>query len=698
MTRLFIRSEKERIMYKAMTSAVHLTCEDVSLTNTDVQHIRPTFLSHFSRTPAADVGVTLIQQEHSYAKPWCLSAEVHSHAKPACLLFMSKHSRASTDLPAVDTSEIDIETVDDVCVLPYDKEKACTLMNECERNVNFARVAEVPDDTWEERINKDGWSASQMRLYNRVIKALHGDRLARLALCGHTNEPILRRLCVDKTAKRVRHILAAAMWDQSTMQWLHSTLVACLGQSMLAIYLDVLQVLRSKAPNLVEVLTSPSDGSNDKSGVEALRLLLKRPWDPVGSFMSLHCLSKLPGGASFIMVPDVLTDYSDATRVPAAVWRTKFWNSQLSGLGKVIHVTVGASTTMSQYVIATETAVRTRCKELRDRHPNRAVILVGWQAAGLIACRVSLVEPVTAILALGFPTQFISGRICGDADDLLLDCRTSTLFVVGQDATTCCIDDLEDMRERMQADTSLVVVGGADDRLRMSHSRRRTEGLTQRMVDRCVLDKIADFLSDVVQQHVSLDAAAQVKQLSPRKIKSVTGSGRLAVGRAYDSVGGIDAEELHHQSFKPHASDIKLVSEEPKRVVKRKKRSNITLNTKHTSPVSVEFASVAPSRAVLDQHASAAVRESLLTSLPLSNAMSCSAYSIQSCGVPLLKPTLAGFPVATAGSWMLASNASVLPASSQFHQLIASLSSITKQPEIINPMSSAAQYDGKKPS
>jgi len=673
-----------------MTSTVHLSCEDITSSNTDSQHFRPTFLSHFSRTPPADVTNSLILQEHSYAKSWCFTADLHRRTKPASLLFMSKHSRVSTGLQAVDNGEIDVETVDDVCVLPYDKEKACMLMNECERNVNFARVTEVPDDTWEERINKDGWTTSQTRLYNRIVKALQGDRLARLAFCGHKNEPILRRLCVDKTAKRVRHILSAAMWDQSVIQWLHSTLIASLGQSVLAIYLDVLQVLRSKAPNLIEVLTSSSSNSSDKAGVEALKLLLKRPWDPVGSFMSLHRLSKLPGGASFVMVPDVLTDYSDATRVPAAVWRTKFWNSQLSGLGKVIHITVGTTTTMSQYVIATETAVRMKCKELRERHPNRALILVGWQAAGLIACRVSLVESVTAIIALGFPTQFISGRICGDADDLLLDCRTPTLFVVGQNATTCCIDDLEDMRERIQGDTSLVVVGGADDRLRMSHSRRRAEGVTQRMVDRCILDKIADFLNDVVQLNASSDDITQVKHTSPRKIKSVVGSDRFTVGHQCDSVGSTGAQELQCQSSESHVSDINLVSDEHKRVVKRKKRSNVTLNTKHTSPVSVDFAPVAPSRAVLDQHASSVVRENILTSLPMSNTLSCPAYSI-----PLLKPTLAGFPVATAASWMLASNSSMLPASAQFHQLLASLSTSRLQ-EITNPVSAASHNDGEK--
>ena len=45
------------------------------------------------------------------------------------------------------------------------------------------------------------------------MKVLHADRLARLANRDVENEPLLRRITVDKSAKRLRSVLAGALWD-----------------------------------------------------------------------------------------------------------------------------------------------------------------------------------------------------------------------------------------------------------------------------------------------------------------------------------------------------------------------------------------------------------------------------------------------------------------------------------------------------
>lgn len=129
----------------------------------------------------------------------------------------------------------------------------------------------------------------------------------------------------------------------------------------------------------------------------------------------------------------------------------------------------------------------------RGQTDSAPVVLVGKSMGGRVGCHVAAVEPVDALVCLGYP-------LCGAGDraklrdQILRALSTPILFVQGTRDPLCPLELLEPLRQELKTKTDLHVVDGGDHSLLVGKRQLRARGLNQDAVDAGIAAHIANFV------------------------------------------------------------------------------------------------------------------------------------------------------------------------------------------------------------
>ena len=141
-------------------------------------------------------------------------------------------------------------------------------------------------------------------------------------------------------------------------------------------------------------------------------------------------------------------------------------------------------------------AHRAALAALRAKHDG-PIVLAGKSMGGRVGCHVALVDPVEAVICLGYPLCAAGDR-SKLRDQVLLELKTPILFAQGTRDPLCPLDLLEGVRKQMHAPSTLTFVEGGDHSLMVAKTAVKALGSSQEEVDNDMLTAIARFLAGIL--------------------------------------------------------------------------------------------------------------------------------------------------------------------------------------------------------
>ncbi|XP_065649176.1 uncharacterized protein LOC101236109 isoform X3 [Hydra vulgaris] len=484
-----------------------MECNSVTVTSKEsVLQLKPEALSkELLSKEQRNVLLKVIFKEHSYSHPYQSLFQINEEKYDSKNISIPPYSvlKVSTTIWNDDDGEDEIDIEKDyypsaISTVRYDISKARVVMDEVDVYLNSLWKDINKDE--DKKIVRNCTCREQTELFDCIYKTINNYQLAKLTYEKHANEPVLRRLALDKATKRVHKSFSHVFWNPKHIAWLHGVLLDGLGSSLFLCYLEILQSLRRKEPELIERTLLEDKTATEKersAGLPNLSAKLKKSWEPsVG-------LSTKINMEMFSITPFVLMIPSGPNIPHQSSKRSRFWYNQLSSFAKPISINVPAYKTPDGYIVKHYlehciSVIRSKITSCRHKYPEHPIILAGWSVGSLIALKVALLNKVDAVICLGFPGKQFSNKEkeIGKEEywQSFLKIECPVLFFSGAHGALSSFTETEKLCKSIKSETSFVVVEGGDDMLRLSKSLKMKLGITQNMIDKLIQDEIYFFM------------------------------------------------------------------------------------------------------------------------------------------------------------------------------------------------------------
>uniref|UniRef100_A0A1I7YMH9 Protein kinase domain-containing protein n=1 Tax=Steinernema glaseri TaxID=37863 RepID=A0A1I7YMH9_9BILA len=336
------------------------------------------------------------------------------------------------------------------------------------------------------------------RLLADVINVTSSQFVSFVSSFGIAGGPAIYYSHSVENGRRLGNLLHRCIGDEKNfLNAIHEWMIRHLPLEFLARYLDVVRFMAEanrQSDLFMHMMSIGTDVTVNSCHNWVLEFTLAQTADPHTDLVK-HSLKTVQLHEVVFVIVD-----PNLTKVPTTKSHVAMFRDLLPGIADHVDVKLNVPDDLThnyEIVCYCVDAVIQEVEETVQRYPNHHVVVAAWG----VACRIvqkalQEVGGVTATLMFAYPNE----AIAADPDDEANLTYCPSLFIAGENTCSNYIERLQTTRSLMIADTGLVVVANADRNLLVSATRLGIERLSQRTVDRAIVEHVYDFLKLVMKQ------------------------------------------------------------------------------------------------------------------------------------------------------------------------------------------------------